>query len=211
MCLRHATARVSTSGPDSKPCALVTNELGCFNIGHIESRLPLRSSNRREDILRLPLPRQNRLHIGPKSASTWRCSRRASELRFAEERKDGAPEPDHCSDKRVDEDEQAQVDHVRALGRATLLWLPRGEHDRSCDGALAFRRQEHAHPLDELRREERIARAVVYREPSLVVRRDVDEPRSLELPAEDTLRQRAGYSASPGVGIGHHLRRELLV
>jgi hypothetical protein len=92
-----------------------------------------------------------------------------------------------------------------------VLRLSRGEHDRSCDGALAFRRQEPAHPLDELRREEWVARAVVHGEPALVVCCDVHETRSLELPAEDTLRQRAGNSASPGVGIGHHLRWQLLV
>ena len=60
-----------------------------------------------------------------------------------------------------------------------VLWLSRGEDDRSRDGALAFRRQELAHPLDELRREERVARTVVHGEPTLVVRRDVNETRSL--------------------------------
>jgi hypothetical protein len=62
-----------------------------------------------------------------------------------------------------------------------------------------------------LRREQRIARAVIDGEPTLVVGRDIHESRSLQLPAEDTLRQCAGYSAGPGVGIGHHLGRQLLV
>lgn len=43
------------------------------------------------------------------------------------------------------------------------------------------------------------------------MRRDVDEPGSLELPAEDTLRQRASNSAGPGIGIGHDLGRQLLI
>ena len=91
------------------------------------------------------------------------------------------------------------------------LRLSRGEYDRPSHCALALRRQEPAHALDELRREERIARAVVYREPTLVMRRHVYESRSPQLPAEDTLRQRAGNSAGPGVGIGHHLRGQLFV
>jgi hypothetical protein len=43
------------------------------------------------------------------------------------------------------------------------------------------------------------------------MRCDIDKSRPLEFSAEDTLRQRAGYSAGPGVGIGHHLRGQLLV
>ena len=92
-----------------------------------------------------------------------------------------------------------------------MLRLSGREHDRARHGALAFRRQQLAHPLDELRCEERIARTVVDVEPSLVVGRDGNESRSLKLPAEDTLRQRAGYSAGPSVGIGHHLWWQLLV
>lgn len=46
-----------------EPSALVTDQSDCYNIRTIESRLPLRSSNRREGVLLLPLSRQDRLHI----------------------------------------------------------------------------------------------------------------------------------------------------
>ena len=43
------------------------------------------------------------------------------------------------------------------------------------------------------------------------MRLDVDESRSLELPAEDTLRQGTSYSAGPGIGIGHNFGGQLFV
>lgn len=96
------------------------------------------------------------------------------------------------------------------LGRV-LLGSARGEHHRPGHCELTLRREELAHPLDEWRRKERVARAVVDREPARVMHADVGKSRLVDLSAEDTLRQRAGYSAGPGVGIGHDLSRQLLV
>jgi hypothetical protein len=47
--------------PDPSP--LVAYQPVCFNIGDIESRLPLRSDNSRRVIRDLPLARQNRLDV----------------------------------------------------------------------------------------------------------------------------------------------------
>jgi hypothetical protein len=70
---------------------------------------------------------------------------------------------------------QAHADHVRARVQGYGL---RAVNTIECDGTLALGRQELAHALDELRREEGIARAVIHGEPALVVRCDVYESRS---------------------------------
>jgi hypothetical protein len=46
------------------PPTLVPDQPDCFNIGNFESRLPPRSSNRREDVLLLSPSRHNRHHVG---------------------------------------------------------------------------------------------------------------------------------------------------
>src|SRR5918995_1121982 len=100
---------------------------------------------------------------------------------------------------------------MQVSGRRACLRLLRLDDHAYGDAVLSFPRDEPAHQLDELRREQRVERRLVDAVWHLLADPDVGESDLSKLRGEGTLRQGPRHSPSPGGVARHDLRREIVL
>ena len=76
---------------------------------------------------------------------------------------------------------------------------------------MSFWRDRAAHEIKQLWSEERVVLEVVDPQPPFVCDLNVAEARLAQPLGEDTLRHRTGNSASPGLRVDDHFRRQILL
>jgi hypothetical protein len=85
------------------------------------------------------------------------------------------------------------------------------DDDAGCHLALTVDRNQLAHEVDEVGREERIVGGTLQGEREALGHLDIGETHSVQLRDEDTLRQGSGYSPGPGGGMRQDFGRDVVL